>query len=233
MDKIEYTYQFEFKNHESQSYTVELDPSTLSLLNRNTKSVAEWTALEFNKCSNCTLNSSEHSHCPLAISLEPLLQKIKNINSIEESRIVVITEERTINNRLSAQDGLSSLIGLITATSDCPHTTFFKPMARFHLPFANEIETFYRAASTYMLAQYYRNKERKCIDLNMNGLLNLYNEIATVNKGIANRIRSEARADSAINAVVILDMFAKSIGVTLEDTLDELSPLFNQYAINH
>jgi hypothetical protein len=46
-------------------------------------------------------------------------------------------------------------MGLLIAGSSCPYTHFFKPMARFHLPFANKDETLWRAAATYLLARYF------------------------------------------------------------------------------
>jgi hypothetical protein len=44
------------------------------------------------------------------------------------------------------------------ATSGCRYTAYFKPMARFHLPFANEEETAYRAISMYLLSQRFLNE---------------------------------------------------------------------------
>ena len=229
METINYTYHFDFEDHESQTCVIKLDPKTLSQIDRIKESPSQWTKLNFHICKNCTLDELETTYCPLALSLEPFLDKIKNITSFDKTKVTVKMNERTISNEISAQEGFSSLFGVITATSDCPHTKFFKPMARFHLPFANEEETFFRAASTYMLAQYYRHKDGKSVDMDMKGLFELYEKVAEVNKGISNRIRAESRADSAVNAVIILDMFVKSITFTLEDTLEDLSPLFHQF----
>jgi len=49
---------------------------------------------------------------------------------------------------------LSSLIGLYMATGGCPVMERLKPMARFHLPFADEEETMFRAMSAYLLDHY-------------------------------------------------------------------------------
>ncbi len=232
MDTINFTYSFEFDDHNSQIHSILLDASTLSQVNRKSSSDAKWTELSFKQCSNCPLDSAQHPHCPLALSLEPLLEKIKDITSFDQTKITVQMDERTISNELSAQEGFSSLIGILTATSDCPHTKFFKPMARFHLPFANEEETVFRAASTYMLAQYYRHKDGFEADMEMAGLYKIYSDIAKVNQAIANRIRSQFKGDSAVNAVIILDMFAKSISYTLDDMLDDLAPVFHEYTHN-
>jgi hypothetical protein len=120
-------------------------------------------------------------------------------------------------------------MGIITATSGCPNTVFFKPMARFHLPFANTEETFYRAASMYMLGQYYRWQAGKSVDMDLEGIHKFYEQVAVVNKSIADRLRSEKREDGSVNAIVLLDMFVKSMPMLLDETLEELKPLFSPY----
>ena len=52
---------------------------------------------------------------------------------------------------------IRSLIGLIMALSGCPHMEFFKPLARFHLPWASLEETTLRSASIYLLMQFFKN----------------------------------------------------------------------------
>ena len=108
-------------------------------------------------------------------------------------------------------------------------TEFFKPMARFHLPFANPEETFYRAASMYMLAQYYRWQDNLSADLDMKGLPRFYADVAKVNKGMADRMRSIKREDGTINALVLLDMLVQGMPDGLETTLHDLKPLFAPY----
>ena len=48
---------------------------------------------------------------------------------------------------------MSSVLGLIMATAGCPWTDRFRPMARFHLPFASEAETVYRSVCMFLLAR--------------------------------------------------------------------------------
>jgi hypothetical protein len=81
----------------------------------------------------------------------------------------------------------------------------------------------------YMLGQYYRWQAGKSVDLELDGLFNFYSQVATVNKGIAQRLRAERREDGTVNAVVLLDMFVKSMPVMLEETLEQLRPLFAPY----
>jgi hypothetical protein len=189
----------------------------------------EWTRLENHKCSHCTLDELEEFFCPLALRLLPLVERMGDVLSIDNVDVTVKLDERMITRSATAQEGISALMGIITATSGCPHTVFFKPMARFHLPFANTEETFYRAASMYMLGQYYRWQAGKSVDLELDGLLNFYSQVAAVNKGIADRLRAEKREDGTVNAIVLLDMFVKSMPVQISETLAELAPLFRPY----
>ena len=141
----------------------------------------------------------------------------------------MITEQRHISQQTTAQLGLSSLIGLVIATSGCPHTVFFKPMARFHLSLANREETAYRVTSMYLLAQYFMKKEGKQADFSLQGLKQIYENVQQVNRAIAERLRAASEADSVLNAIVILDTYAQTIPCMIEDSLDIIRDLFSPY----
>ena len=228
MDTVNYTYQFEFKNGRKEEFFLELDSQTLNPIQTIKTEMPDWTRLEFKQCPGCPL-SLENTFCPLAKQLAPLVDTLKDIVSIEETRVTVILDERVISSDTTAQEGISSIMGVITAVSGCPLTDFFKPMARFHLPFANMEETFYRAASMYMLGQYYRWKNNMSADMDMKGLPRFYDNVAMVNKNMAGRLRDSKREDGAVNALVLLDMFVKSVPDAIDDILDELQPLFKPY----
>jgi hypothetical protein len=104
-------------------------------------------------------------------------------------------------------------------------------MARFHLPFANVEETYYRAASMYMLAQHYRWQNNLSADLDMIGLKRFYANVANVNRGMANRIRANKREDGAVNAIVLLDMFVRGLPTEVDTVLSDLAPLFAPYLV--
>lgn len=229
MEPISYQYRFSFESGREEIFDIRLDAKSLDALDSLTDEPPEWTHLDKNKCSHCTLDSKKVFFCPLARRLVPLVQRMGDVTSIDNVDVTVKLDERTVTRSATAQEGISSLMGIITATSGCPHTVFFKPMARFHLPFANTDETFYRAASMYMLGQYYRWQAGKSVDLELEGLLKFYSQVAEVNKGIANRLRAERREDGAVNAIVLLDMFVKSMPVMFSETLEELKPLFQPY----
>ena len=229
MEPISYQYRFRFENGREEVFDIHLDGEKLQPLEPVPVSPPEWTRLENHKCNHCPLDSLEVFFCPLAVRLLPLVDRMGDVVSIDNVNVTVTVDERTITRSATAQEGISALMGIITATSGCPHTVFFKPMARFHLPFANTEETFYRAASMYMLGQFYRWQAGKSVDLELDGLLNFYSQVATVNKGIADRLRAERREDGAVNAIVLLDMFVKSMPVMIKETLEGLKPLFQPY----
>jgi hypothetical protein len=228
MDNIKYIYQFEFKTGRKEKFQRELDNKTKTPINNKSDELPDWTKLEFLQCPNCPL-SLKITHCPLAVQLAPLVDTLKDVISIEETHVTVTMNDRITSNETTAQEGISSMMGVITAVSGCPLTEFFKPMARFHLPFANIEETFYRATSMYMLGQFYRWQDNLSADMELKGLAQFYTNIAMVNKSMANRLKANQRKDGAINALVILDMFAKSVPDAVDDLLAELKPLFKSY----
>ncbi len=229
MEPINYKYRFTFKDGREEVFDIELDGVKLEPVEKLPEKLPEWTRLEFNKCPHCNLDSLEVFYCPLAGRLMPLVEKMNDVISIDGVKVEVTLDERIVTRDATAQEGISALMGIITATSGCPHTVFFKPMARFHLPFANTEETFYRAASMYMLGQYYRWQAGKSVDMDLEGIHRFYEQVAIVNKGIADRLRSEKREDGSVNAIVLLDMFVKSMPMLLDETLSELKPLFAPY----
>ncbi|HEY0721161.1 MAG TPA: hypothetical protein VGE50_07900 [Gammaproteobacteria bacterium] len=228
MEPIEYRYTFLFPSGRKEEFVIKLHGSTLEPAALEPAPLPDWTKLDFKQCPNCTL-SLKITHCPLAARLAPVVERMGDVTSYEDVEVRVTLDERSVTRSLTAQEGISAMMGVITATSGCPHMVFFKPMARFHLPFANIEETYYRAASMYMLAQYYRWQSELGVDLDLKGLHHFYGEVAKVNKGIAERLRSERREDGTINALVLLDMFVKSLPLTIDDVLAQLKPLFEPY----
>lgn len=124
-------------------------------------------------------------------------------------------------------------MGLVIAASGCPHTAFFGPMARFHLPLASEDETTYRAASMYLMAQYFLKKEGHEADLDLKGLTEIYRNIQVVNAYVVKRLRTATKKDSSLNAIVLLDMYAKTLSYAIEESLEGLRYLFSPFLIRN
>ncbi len=115
-------------------------------------------------------------------------------------------------------------------TSGCPIMEKLKPMVRHHLPFATTEETTYRVLSMYLLAQYFLYKRGKKPDWDLKGLVDIYDNIRTLNKAFCGRISHVEFKDAGINAVVILDNFADMVRYSIDkDNLDKIEVLFEAY----
>ena len=209
MDNLKITYRFNFPDGNKAEFPVEISRDTIEVVRDSHSEVPEWTRLEFHKCPHCPLDETSHPQCPLSASISSVVARFESILSYEQMDVEVETEERTVTKSVSAQQGLSALLGLIMATSGCPHTGFLKPMARFHLPLASEEETVYRAVSMYLLAQYFTNEEEGEPDLTLSGLRKIYENLQELNRAMATRIREAITQDAAVNAIVVLDFSHK------------------------
>ncbi len=206
-------------------YRVVLDSQTMDNLHRP-KEKPSWTELEYKKCRHCPLQASQHSHCPLALQMVDLIARCTELISYEEVHVEVTTPERTFKKDTTAQRAISSVMGLVMATSGCPYTRPFRPMARFHLPFATEEETMFRAVSAYLLSQYFEYKKGETPDMELDGLQTIYEEIHTMNIDFSKRMLGAVEKDSSMNALVVLDVFAQTMSFVIEDSLVELEHLF-------
>jgi len=185
----------------------------------------DWARLDCHRCPNCTLDNGE-DWCPAALGLATILPDFSGRLSHEAAVIEVGTANRTVVTKTTLQAGLASLMGLICATSGCPLTKFLRPMARFHLPFASRQETLFRAASSYMLMQYFLHQEGKPCDMEMRALQEDYLRVSQVNRNMAARLREAVHGDANVNAVVLLDLFAQDIPMAIDEGLADLAKLF-------
>lgn len=229
MNSVIIDYRFKLSDDKVEEFRVELDPDSLNLLAKIPEKPPAWTKLDFHQCPNCPLDAGSQSYCPLALSIIDIVEHFDHVLSYDRILLEVITKDRHISQQTSAQQGLSSLMGLLIATSGCPLTEYFKPMARFHLPLASRDETIYRAASMYLLAQYFLHREGREADLQLEGLKRIYDNIQEVNYSVAERLRAASETDSPVNAIVILDTYAKAIPFVIEDSLKYIKHLFNSY----
>jgi len=74
-------------------------------------------------------------------------------------------------------------------------------------------------------------KQGQEADLELEGLAKIYYNIQLINKAMAERLRAITDKDSAINALIVLDIFAKTLPYAIEDSLEEIRYLFTSYLI--
>lgn len=230
--RLNFLYRLEFSESKLIEFPIEIDQSSTTLIPPDHLAPPYWANLEFEQCSNCTLRKETTPFCPVATNLIPLLKLCSAIPSYETLKIEVITPERTISGKTTMQRALSSMLGLIMATSSCPHTEYLKPMARFHLPLASENETLYRTASTYLLAQYFRRKDGLEFSLELNHLSEIYENLKIINRALAKRFKVAIKEDATVNAIILLDLLSQAVSWSIEDDLEELKYLFEGYGVN-
>lgn len=228
-DILEILYRIDTASGRHAEFPVRLDTGTLLLADPAAAEPPAWTRLECEQCSHCPLNPADKPHCPAAIALVALLAFCRDLSSFEEVALEVTTPERTVHKDTTAQRAVSSLMGLLLAASGCPRLAFLRPMARFHLPLASSEETVYRAASMYLLAQYFRQRRGLPMDLSLAALSELYDDAHRVNMAFAKRLRFAIERDSSLNAVVILDLFARTLPISIDEQLAEVECLFTPY----
>ncbi len=210
-------------------FDTRVDEETAGLQDRDASEGPDWTWLPFHQCPHCPLDAKTHPHCPLALSVVEIVRRFGDVISHDEVDVEVTTPQRRILTHTTSQTALRSLMGLRIACSGCPHTAFFKPMARFHLPLADETETLWRAVSVWLVAQFLRSADGKPATFDLAGLRQVYEAVQVVNRHTAERLRAATRADASLNAVVLLDIYALLVPHFIQSTLSEVRGPFRTF----
>ena len=228
MNTVTIVYRFNVARFQPEHiFEISIDAETGLFVEPPPAAVPDWTRLEFHQCSGCPLASGTSPQCPAAVRLAAVIDRFSDVVSYDQIDVSVQTDDRTIATRTSAQQGLSSLIGLILAASGCPRTAVFRPMGRFHLPFASETETAYRVASMYLLAQHFAARAGRAPDIEMKELALVYRGVHQMNVGLVQRLRAATTEDAVINAIVQLDVYTNLVPGAVEELLNEIKPSFD------
>lgn len=219
-------YRFDLPDGSQKSLDFTFDPVDFRLDNPAPAAPPFWTELTFNQCANCPLKPADHPHCPAALQMASAIEPLNALVSFDTVGVTVTQAERSIHAETTAQQAMSSVLGLIMATAGCPWTARFRAMARFHLPFATEMETVYRSVSMFLLAR------EMAGDIESRGfaaLEALYRNLHVVNRDMSRRLGAATRADPARNAMALLDAYTTLLPAALESSLAELKPLFDAW----
>jgi hypothetical protein len=226
------TYKFKFNDKPDKEFVINIETKSFGLIRCSANPPADWTRLERFACPNCPIADSEFEYCPIAVNLMDIIEFFSEIPSYEKTNIEVHTSKRTYCKDTSVQQGVSAIIGVVMSTSGCPVLSKLRPMARFHLPFADLDETQMRIFSFYLLAQYLKMRKDGDADWKMDELGELYSRIRDINVNIANRIANLEKEDASINAVVVLNNFAHSVSLSIDDNLEEIEPYLTEFIDN-
>jgi hypothetical protein len=227
---LTFRYGFVFNDGMQRDFEVLIDEKTMSLAPPERVEFPAWTALDFHRCPNCLLDGSQHVHCPTAVALIDVVDLCKDRFSYEKVSATVAGSNRTYTHETPLHVALSSLIGLYMATGGCPVMERLKPMARFHLPFADEEETMFRAMSAYLLGQYFITKSGGAPDWDMGNLVGMYDGIKALNHSFCSRVRAISTKDSNVSAVIGLNCFADAVIFSInQNFMDQLEQLYQSY----
>ncbi len=219
-------YRFDLPDGSTKTLEFAFDAVDFKMLKAPPDSPPFWTELTFSRCANCPLDETLNAHCPAALQLASALEPLSALVSFDTVGVTVTQAERTVYAQTSAQQAMSSVIGLVMATSGCPWTDHLRPMARFHLPFASEAETVYRSIGMFLLARAIAGSDEP---QGFAALEELYQNLHVVNRDMSRRLGAAARTDPARNAMALLDAYTTLLPEALERSLDELSPLFDAW----
>jgi hypothetical protein len=161
----------------------------------------------------------------VARNIDRIVEDSKETVSHTRASVRVITPERTYTKDCATQEGLRSLFGLIMACSGCPHLDWLRPLARFHLPFADQDETLFRVLSLQFVESFLAASTLSLTECT--AVINRrYGEVEKVNHAFIQRIRSYCQADADKNALAALDLFAQFFALHRDDNFEELRKVF-------
>jgi len=219
-------YDFFLNDGQKKTFPVSLDPETISLTRQTSGSIPDWTKLEYEQCINCPLDPALIPYCPIALNIADIVEEFKDMLSTEECKIRCWTQERTYLKKTSITEGITSLFGIIMATSDCPILDFLKPMARFHLPFSTAEETTVRATSLFLLRLYFETGKESFPSNAISRFEDHYAQVKIINEGLFKRISTVGNEDADKNAIVMLHSLSQLLCMETSYSLSSLEYLF-------
>ncbi len=219
-------YEFRFKDNVKKHFRISLDPKLISIIYPEPVLKKHWMRLENHQCECCPLTEKTHPHCPVAINIGEITEAFKDMVSYEKCLVCCATPERTYLKKTSLMEGLASVFGVVIATSDCPVMTFFRPMARFHLPFSTPQETVFRVTSIYMLRQYFNRKKNLLPDMDLKILDEHYKKVRMVNQALVKRLHTVVANDADKNAINILFSISQILSREITYNLNSVEYLF-------
>ena len=211
-----------------KQFKIRLDPHTFTIIPFDMRSEPRWTTLSYEQCNCCTLDAATREHCPIAVNISEIAEEFKDRTSTEECKVRCRTPERVYLKMTNLMEAITSIFGIIMATSGCPVLDVFRPMARFHLPFSTGEETTFRAVSLFLLRDYFGNDTRNSPTDALKTLENHYAQVKQVNEGLYARITSISSEDADKNAIVMLHSLSQLLCMEASCNLNSLAYLFKQ-----
>ena len=223
-----FNYDIELEDGQSTRFHIALDPLTLTMLPVSPEPYPPWTQLSYKQCECCLLSPKTYLYFPIAVNITELVDRFKDILSHKNCMVVCETVDRNYSKKTSAMEGLTSVFGIVMATSNCPVMNFLKPMARFHLPFSSVEETTARSTSLFLLSQYFEYKKGHVNSFDFDKLEKSYARVQLVNEGFLERIRSLGNRDADKNAIITLHSLSQFLSMEMDFSLTTIAHLFKR-----
>ncbi len=223
-----FNYQIELEDGQRTRFDIQLDPVTLTMRPASPEPYPAWTQLSYKQCQCCPLSPQTTLYCPIAVNITELVDRFKDILSHKNCLVVCETIDRTYSKKTSAMDGLTSVFGIVMATSNCPVMNFLKPMARFHLPFSSVEETTARSTSLFLLGQYFEYKKGSVKTFDFDQLESNYARVQLVIEGLLGRIQSLVNLDADKNAIITLHSLSQFLSMEMDFSLNTIAHLFER-----
>lgn len=219
---IEYCFTLD----DGRQFDFQIDLPDQPCCESETDDLPGWTALDYEQCRVCTLESSRCSHCPAAVAVAQIVPQFSTLTSVDRVKVQVTTPERIYYKDEDLQNALRSLLGLAMANSGCPLLKRLRGMAHFHLPFADWEDTAFRTTGAYLIQQYLIAQDGGQPDWELKGLRQIYEQLQDLNRSFAKRIRIASDKDAGLNALV--GLFSLSVIMTrfLDERMEKFRHLF-------
>ncbi|PIE66692.1 MAG: hypothetical protein CSA23_07845 [Deltaproteobacteria bacterium] len=225
-----FNYDIKLEDGQRSRFNITLDPETLTMQPSSPESYSAWTQLSYKQCACCSLSPKDTLYCPIAVNIAELVDRFKDILSHKNCLVTCETIDRMYSKKTSAMEGLTSVFGIVMATSNCPVMNFLKPMARFHLPFSSVEETMVRSTSFFLLGQYFEYKKGREDCFGFDQLEKRYVQVQQVNEGLLARIRSLGNQDADKNAVITLHSLSQFLSMEMDFSLQTIAHIFERPA---
>jgi hypothetical protein len=220
-------YDFRCADGKDHRFEILLESEHLSLIRPDHAATPPaWTRLRFEQCRCCPLDPSKVEFCPVAVNISDIVDIFKDKVSSESCKIRCMVKERTYLKKTSLMEGISSVFGVVMATSRCPIMDFFRPMARFHLPFSSGDETTVRVVSMFLLRYYLRSGGQGDFARAVKDLEQRYARVRKVNEGLFARITHVGSEDADKNAIIMLHSLSQLLGMEIDQNLDSIAGYF-------
>ena len=200
MENTTIFYHFEMEDGLARAFEVAVNRSMTPR-----KGTATWTQLKHHKCSVCPLREQNFSHCPAAVDIEVVVTAFNDLLNHDDVHVVVsLPNGREVHRDCKPAEALSSLLGLILASSACPILSQLKGLALHHLPFASADESMSRFVGAYLIGQYHEAQQGRAASWDLDGLKSFLKQLASLNRDLIKRLEVASAHNPSLVGIRLL-----------------------------